>query len=302
MLTVLTWFWQQEGGRTHYEPIHVAIWADMVRRHLNMPHRIACVTAESIDLPSHIDIIRPPDEFEDIRIPSWPEHRPQCLRRLVMFAPDAGMTFGERFVCMDLDCVIGEALDPLFSASVDFKICTGTAEGRPYNGSMMLLKAGARPQVYLEFTPAKAADAGRRFVGSDQAWIAERIPGEATWGESDGLVYFGLPRSPDAIKRVMFFPGATKPWERSHNTWIGRHYRREPRGHCVILTHEGDVWGDAEKAFDVGGVDGVIASPEAAEHWPGQIDAVARDNREAALLARMHGFDEVTWCGSREAA
>lgn len=273
----------------------------MVRRNLSIPHRIACVTAEPLDLPSHIEIISPPADFQDIRIPTWPETRPQCLRRLTMFAPDAGEIFGDRFVCMDLDCVIGESLDLLFDTEAEFRICTGTAKERPYNGSMMLLKAGARPQVYTDFTPAKAAAAGRRFVGSDQAWIADCLTGEATWGEDDGVVYYGLPRSPETVKRVMFFPGGAKPWMRFQDGWISEHYRRSPQGRCLVLGYKGQVWRDAERALKAGPVNGVIASPEAAEHWPGPL-VIARDDFEAEQLARMHGFDELAWCGSREAA
>jgi hypothetical protein len=44
MLTVLAWYWKQPGGRVEYLPLHVNIWADMVRANLSMPHRICCVT------------------------------------------------------------------------------------------------------------------------------------------------------------------------------------------------------------------------------------------------------------------
>lgn len=299
-LTILTWFWTQPGGRSQYEPYHVAIWADMVRRHLSLPHRLACVTDEAIDLPSHIDIIRPPKDFEDVRIPTWPEARPQCLRRLSMFKPDAAGIFGDWFVCMDLDCVIGEDIAPLFSGGETFRICTGTAEGRPYNGSMMMLKAGARPKVFTKFTPAGAVKAGRKYVGSDQAWIAHILPGERTWGADDGVSFFGLPRHPEVPRRIMFFAGSVKPWQRAHHGWIGEHYRREPQGRCLILGYEGDVWGDAARALKGPPFQGVIASPEAAEHWPGRITAVAGDNREARVLAAMHGFEETVWCGRSE--
>lgn len=299
-LKILTWFWTQAGGRSKYEPYHVAILADMVRRHLSVPHSLACVTDEAIDLPSHIEIIRPPKDFADVRIPSWPEARPQCLRRISMFRPDAARWFGERFVCMDLDCVIGDDLAPLFSGPEDFRICAGTASGRPYNGSMMLLKAGSRAKVFSKFTPERAATAGRRYVGSDQAWIAHVLPDERTWGEADGVGFYGLPRSPESARRVMFFAGAVKPWQRPHDSWIGEHYRRAPQGRCLVLGYEGDVWGDAGRALDGPGFDGVIASPEAAAHWPGALTAVAGDNREARLLARMHGFEETVWCGRSE--
>jgi hypothetical protein len=304
VLTVLAWYWKQPEGRTSYEPLHIEIWRDMVRRNLSMPHRIACVTNEDIRIDG-VEIIRPPSELEQARIPSWPAHRPQCLRRLVMFRPDAAQWFGERFVCMDLDAVISAPLDPMFDVPDDFRMAYGTAAGRPYNGSLMLMTAGARPQVYTEFSEAGATRAGRRFVGSDQAWIADILgPNEAKWQESDGLVYHGLGRSPSTKRRLTFFPGAKKPWQLTTDPFIGHHYRKWNTGRCLVLGYEETLWADVRAALKHGPYDAVIASPEAAEHWRGEILAVARDNNEAARIAALHGFDDVTWCGvtEREAA
>jgi hypothetical protein len=60
MLTVLTWLWLQEGGRTAYRAEHVNAWAAMVRRNLSLPHRIACVTDMPDGIAASIDIIVPP--------------------------------------------------------------------------------------------------------------------------------------------------------------------------------------------------------------------------------------------------
>lgn len=214
MLTVLAWLWAQPGGRAAYTARHVNIWAAMVRRNLRMPHRIACVTDMPEGIDPSVEIIEPPRQFENWRIPSWPEHRPQCLRRLTMFAPDAASIFGERFVCMDLDCVIADSLDPLFDVPDDFRIFRGTARSRPYNGSMMLIRAGARPQVFNDLTIEGATEAGHRFVGSDQAWISRVLgPAEATWGHEHGVVaHLWTARAHFQTFRVMFFPGRVKPW------------------------------------------------------------------------------------------
>lgn len=302
-LTVLCWFWNQPGGRTKYEPWHVAVWADMVRRHLSMPHRLACVTNDPTGLPSDIDIITPPGDFEDIRIPTWPEFRPQCLRRLAMFRRDAVEIFGERFVCMDLDCVIGGPLDAFFDTDADFKMTPGTRADRPYNGSMMLLTAGSRPQVYEQFTPEGAAAAGQLFVGSDQAWISHVLgPNEQRWSIDDGLAWYGKTRTPNP--RLMFFPCPIKPWEVApfgQKPWITEHYRRAPQGRALILGYDDTLWVDVDRALNEGSYSAVISSPEAAEYWPGEILSVVRTNDEAMLVARMHGFEPV-WCGVREAA
>ncbi len=298
MITVLTWLWMQEGGRTSYTAAHVNIWADMVRRHLKMPHRLACVTDLPDGIDSRVEIIVPPREFEDIRIPTWKEARPQCLRRLTMFAPDAARTFGERFVCMDMDCVVSGPLDPLFNTATDFKIFAGTAANRPYNGSMMLLRAGARPHVYTDFTPERAVEAGQRFVGSDQAWISRCLgPDEAVWTEADGVFWWqGAGQVPEA-PRVLFFPGSTKPWEMLEHPYVGGNYRRNGGRRALILGRGASVWDEAEQALDRWSFDGVIALREPAAHWPGEIEAVADNEKHALRLATMLGFARFTFCG-----
>ena len=215
MITVLSWLWRQPGGRITYTARHVNIWAAMVRRNLSMPHRIACVTDMPEGIDSSIKIIRPAGEFEDIT-PVWAAHKPNCFRRLVMFKPDAAKTFGRRFVSMDLDCVIGGPLDPLFDRKDDFVISKGTDPSRPYNGSLMLLKAGCRPQVYEQFNQAAADASGSLYHGSDQAWLMHCLgPNEATWDESDGVWHWH--RYMKEVKRakptILFFPGKRKPWE-----------------------------------------------------------------------------------------
>ncbi len=133
-----------------------------------------------------------------------------------MFRRDAAEIFGERFVCMDLDCVIGGPLDPLFDRKDDLVLFKGTAPDRPYNGSMMLIRAGCRPHVYETFDQAGADSSGEAFVGSDQAWLAQSLGwSEKTWSERDGVFWYGsLYKSlvKKQMPRVLFFPGKIKPW------------------------------------------------------------------------------------------
>lgn len=216
MITVLCWLWSQNRTRARYTAGHVNLWAAMVRRHLAMPHRLACVTDMAEGIEPGVEIIPPPGDFLDIVNPRWTNGRPQCWRRLAMFRRDAAELFGERFVCMDLDCVVGDALDPLFERREDLVLFKGTNRNRPYNGSMLLLTAGARPRVFETFTQAGAIESGQAFCGSDQAWLAHALgPGEATWSEADGVWWFGggYKAARNAHPRVLFFPGAMKPWD-----------------------------------------------------------------------------------------
>ncbi len=236
-LTILAWYWHQQNGRAQFTADAVNVWADMIRRNLSMPHRIACVTDHPEGIDSRVEIIAPPRDFENVRIPTWNEKKPQCLRRLSMFRPDAAEIFGDRFISMDLDCVVTGPLDPLFSGGEDFRMMEGTAPRlRPYNGSMLMMTAGARPQVYTEFTPERATLAGKHFLGSDQAWIGFCLGwGEKVWTARDGAVWFSPRYSFDLPKgcRVMFFPGAPKPWQvtgsRPLDRFVRQHYRASAR-------------------------------------------------------------------------
>lgn len=243
MLRVNTWLWSQPAGRTRYTAEHVNIWADMVDRHLTMEHELACVTNAPEGIDPRVRIIAPPGQFEDVRIPTWDMHAgaqlPQCHRRLAMFAPNAAETFGERFVSMDLDCVVAEPLDPLFDRPDDFVMYRGTSGARPYNGSMVMMTAGARSQVYTEFTPERAAEAGKQFVGSDQAWISHILGwDEPTWGPEHGVVWWGSAKNYEAPEwGLMFFPGTPKPWELLSDSWVAQHYRRNDEWDEVDILH-----------------------------------------------------------------
>jgi hypothetical protein len=269
-----------------------------------MPHRIACVTNAPTGIDQAIDIIAPPGDFESVTIPTWPAGKPQCLRRISMFRPDAADIFGERFICMDLDCVISAPLDPLFDVPDDFKIYRGTANDRPYNGSMLLLTAGARREVFDRFTPERAVAAGFKFTGSDQAWISYTLGrGQPTWGRDDGVLWFGeLNGAPDALRRVTFFPGLPKPWEALwDNEFVAENYRRSGRpGRCLVLGHGDHVWTDLAGVIDSGPFEAVIASPEAAAHWPAKLLAIASHDLDADRLVKMHGFAEAIYCGRPE--
>lgn len=228
MITILTWLWSQPHSRTTYNASHVNLWAAMVSRNLSMPHQLACVTNTPEGIDPGVRIITPPGEFEDVQTKRWSNGRPSCYRRLAMFRRDAAEVFGERFVCMDLDVVIGGPLDPLFDRPDDLVIFNGTAPSRPYNGSMMMLRAGCRPQVHEAFTEEGAVEAGQKFAGSDQAWLAHILGGnESTWGEADGVVWYGPGYKRRSVRpRVLFFPGMVKPWTlTAFDKFVGANYR-----------------------------------------------------------------------------
>lgn len=272
----------------------------MIRAHLTLPHTLAVVTDIEGDYGDDVEVIPPPRDFEDARIPTWGSKYPQCLRRLAMFRRDAANIFGaDRIVCTDLDLIVCGSLDPVLDIADDFRITRGTARGRIYNGSMMSLRLGSRPRVYDEFTVERATEAGQKHVGSDQSWLAACLPGEKTWGPDDGVRFWGQHYS-DTEARVIFFAGQVKPWSLAavgRESLVAKHYRRAPSGAGLVLGYGETVWADLAAALDAGQrFDAVIASPETAPHWPGPILAVADDDAHAERLAAMHGLEPV-FCG-----
>lgn len=80
-------------------------------------------------------------------------------------------------------------------------------------------------------------------------------------------------------------------------------YEIAATGKCLILGYGPTLWVDVEQALDRADYAAVIASPEAAEHWPGDVLAIAHDDDHADRIARSIGFDDVIWCGrTKEAA
>lgn len=217
-----------------------------------------------------------------------------------MFRKDAADIFGtDRIVCTDLDLVVCGSLDPVLDVKDDFKITRGTFRNRRYNGSLISLKLGSRSKVYDEFTPEQARIAGRAHVGSDQSWLSHCLPDEKVWTPDDGVCFWMASYSLEKA-RVVFFAGATKPWHLAvmgSNKMVAQHYRGKQDGRCLLLGYSRTLWGDVAKALGEGSFDAVIASPEAARHWPGNLLAVADDDEHAEHLAHVHGFDRVTWCG-----
>ena len=151
------------------------------------------------------------------------------------FSLEIGTVFGRRFVSMDLDLVIKGDLRPLFDRADDFVIYGDTNPRTFYNGSLFLMTAGARPQVWTTFDRIESPRAAHRagHFGSDQGWISYCLgPKEAKWTAADGVYSF----KNDLLKtgklptdaRVVVFHGEQDPWaprvQQAH-AWVVEHYR-----------------------------------------------------------------------------
>lgn len=238
MLTIVTWKWPPRPGyRSTFGPQTVNVLRRMVARHYPHPHRFVCVTDDAEGLDADITVLPAWNDFADVPSPHG-GHNPSCYRRLRLFHPDAAQWFGDRFVSLDLDTVIVGDVTPLWHRDEDFVAWgdTNPQPGSHYNGSMILLRAGSRPQVWTDFDPATSpalAKAARCF-GSDQGWISFRLgPGEARWTRADGVYSFrneimrDLRRLPKNA-RIVFFHGPHDPWSpyvQGNCPWVQEHWR-----------------------------------------------------------------------------
>ena len=205
----------------------------MVARHYRKPHKFKCVTDDPKGINSDIEIIPDWKDFADLPSPSG-NRNPSCYRRLRMFHPEIGSVFGARFVSLDLDMVITGDLTPVWDRPEDIVLVGDTNPRTYFNGSMILMTAGARPQVWTTFDPKKSIAAARvaGHFGSDQATISHCLgPKEAKWTTADGVYSYrnhiesngnALP----ADARVVICHGARDPWDRymQRIDWVQREY------------------------------------------------------------------------------
>lgn len=247
MLDIVSWKWRPQlpPYRSIYSGDTVNEHEAMISRNCTVPYRYTCVT----DDPSGIDTRRirvlplQDDNLGAIPNPSNPRN-PSCFRRLRIFHPQAEALFGRRIFSVDLDIAVVADLAPLVDRSEDFVMWGGQfIQPRVsrlynwYNGSLMLLTAGTRAQVWNDFEPARSPGLANKAGcgGSDQGWIAFRLgQGEATFGQCDGVYSYrnhilpaggALPQN----ARVVVFHGRLDPWSaevQARHEWVRRAWRR----------------------------------------------------------------------------
>ena len=196
-LTVVCFKWKHTVGEPlpavargiKYDAAYINKLYHAIERNLTIPHRFVCVT----DDPEGI-------ECETYPLWDWGREYGRCFTRLKMFDPAMKQVFGNRVACIDVDTVITGNLDDIFSHKEDFIIHTYYPDShgyqQKYNGSLVMMDIGSRPQVYTQFDGEnsvklmKKLQEKKKVIGSDQAWINYILgDGEARFGESDGIYH-----------------------------------------------------------------------------------------------------------------
>lgn len=235
MISVVCFKWKpRHGYRSTYPAEVVNTLRSMVQRHYPWPHRFICVTDDARGLDEDIEAVPLWDDYAEVPNPSF-KTGPSCYRRLKVFSRDIGEVLGERFVCIDLDTVIVGDLRPLFDRTEDFIAWRNPDPRWPLNGSMFMLTAGARPEVWEGFDPktSPATSHAARCYGSDQGWMSYVLgTGEATWGPEDGVYSYDMEirklgnHLPENA-RVVMFHGRHDPWMpvvHKVAPWVSEHY------------------------------------------------------------------------------
>jgi hypothetical protein len=223
-LIVTTWLWGEAYGE-HY----VKRLAAGVHRNLTEGHRFICFT----DRPRHLPNI------EQWPIPNMEMTQTKgCFVRLQLFSPSFHQLLkikpGDRIANLDLDMVVTGPLDELFSRKDDFTILQGinSTNPCPYNGSVWMLKAGARPDVWWDFSVENYRKRGVPFHSfpDDQGWFHHMMPDAGSYGPDCGVYGFkkkGWP-SGEALPsgaRLVAFPGWRDPGKFEHLDWVKENWR-----------------------------------------------------------------------------
>lgn len=225
MLTIVCFKWTrnktgfQLPAVVRYGAEHVNVLQSMVARHYQKKHRFVCVTDDATGLNCET-------------LPMWQDHRELggCYSRLKIFSAEVAELFGPRFICIDLDCVILGDLTSIFEDRSYFIINTYNAHSewprdQKYNGSLIMMDAGAREQVWKRFDPKTSPAAlaeSRRTVGTDQAWIRHCLgPLENRFTNEMGVYEVRQigPQGPPRNAKMIFFSGARDP-SLSQEKWI----------------------------------------------------------------------------------
>lgn len=237
MIDIVCFKWRKKADdyllsdRVKYTSDHVNILFNSIKRNTTVPFRFSCITDDASGLDTDIRIIPLWNKCQDLG---------GCFNRLYMFSPDMKNIIGDRFLAIDLDCVIVGNIDKILERKDDFCINQFVSQKKSryqnqlYNGGLILMNAGAREKVWDQFdpdsSPAELDSVIKQndFIGSDQAWIRYILGvGECTFNDKDGVYSYvptvrnnGVPN--DA--RVIFFSGKTDP-STANKDWIKQNWK-----------------------------------------------------------------------------
>ena len=239
MIEFVTFKWKPvEGYRSTFKAEHVNTLRAMLDRHYHAPHRLTCVTDDPEGIDSDVRCLPLWNDFANVPSPHGGKN-PSCYRRLKLWSTEAREIIGERICSIDLDVVITADITKVINRSEDYVLWGDYVNPKThYNGSLQLIRAGCRPDVYDDFDPRISPIQTRQcgFHGSDQAWLSLKLGDAAPrWRISDGVASFRihcskfLGRQLPKCARIVFFHGKHDPWDDDilkNYPWVREHWRQ----------------------------------------------------------------------------
>jgi hypothetical protein len=224
MLAICTWLWGDKYSVDYVHRLHAGL-----RKHLKRPFRFLLMTERerTISLAKGI-------ERHAIKDPELTEIK-GCFARLRMF--DRGWQQNRKLdgpvVCLDLDVVITGPLDILFDRNEPIVLLKGanSVNPCPFNNSVFMFRAGAHPELWLDFSMEAVSKIRQHEFPDDQGWFWHKLDKPAVWhvGYSSGIYAFRKPGWPPDDRlpkgaRMVAFPGHRDPSKFRHLTWIDQHW------------------------------------------------------------------------------
>jgi hypothetical protein len=247
MLTVCTFLWHKEGYRSTFTPKQVNVHYAMFARNYHKPFRYVCVTNFSQGFRPEIALHPLWDDYAEVPSPHGP-NAPACYRRLKLFHPETAKAIGDRILWLDLDMVILRDVTPLFDRPEPLVLLATGVPRAPYNGSMVLMDAGCRPDLWDEFSPAAGIEAKQFFNGSDQGYLSWKMRDKTPpcWHLNEQGIYARRHLKPTAVlppddTTLVLFMGKPDPWESAAKRrwpWLKYYYAEELREEVMEQVRE----------------------------------------------------------------
>jgi hypothetical protein len=232
MITVVAFWWTDPAVATktryQYTAHDVEVRRNALCRHLTVPYEFVCVTDRPQELPDGVrGVAMDPTVFA-------PGTR---YAKLMLFRRGIAGVLGDRILYFDLDAAVVRNIDAIASRPeplIMFRNANYRVLPRRtlFDTGIMMLDAGARPDIYEKFGPAedrKRRDRG--FSTTDQWWISECVDEDcAVFTNDEGIMnasLIGGPHLPDKA-RIVLFPGnrhMSWPETQRQYPWLKTHYR-----------------------------------------------------------------------------
>ena len=209
-LTIACVYW---GNK--YPPFYVRRLWNAVQRHLPVPHRFVCVTADSVIADMGIECVRPPTGHD-----GW-------WQKVGLFAPELFGSEAFPILYLDIDIVIKGSLLPLVRHNVPHHGLVMIENFGPnrwqaaHNSSAMLWINGTCNEIYFDFIPEYT----KRLHG-DQCWIWRRMYKQID-NFKKGLIVsykYDCQKGPPDGSSVVVFHGKPDPHE-VKSDWVEENWK-----------------------------------------------------------------------------